>query len=148
MGDLFGQGGVVWVRRQAVLQVVHLLHGVQRRGKGQLHRGVDVQRRVQAGVLFQIAAGHAGAKGGIARVRQAFAAQDTQKRCFAGAVCTDNADAVAALDPGVDVLQDFVFTKAFAQVLQFQQHGGVSSLFLYRFHNDAAALCKRQRHTA
>ena len=57
-------------------------------------------------------------------------------------------DAVAALDPGVDVLQDFVFTKAFAQVLQFQQHGGVSSLFLYRFHNDAAALCKRQRHTA
>jgi len=81
-------------------------------------------------------------------VRQAFAAQDTQKRCFAGAVCTDNADAVAALDPGVDVLQDFVFTKAFAQVLQFQQHGGVSSLFLYRFHNDAAALCKRQRHTA
>ena len=62
--------------------------------------------------------------------------------------CTDDADAVAALDPGVDVLQDFVFTKAFAQVLQFQQHGGVSSLFLYRFHNDAAALCKRQRHTA
>ena len=64
-------------------------------------------------------------------------------------------DAVAALDPGVDVLQNFMFAKAFAQVLQFQQHGGVSSPLLYPlfryfafFHNDAAALGERQRHTA
>ena len=64
-------------------------------------------------------------------------------------------DAVAALDPGVDVLQNFMFAKAFAQVLQFQQHGGVSSPLLYPllryvafFHNDAAALRERQRHTA
>ena len=64
-------------------------------------------------------------------------------------------DAVAALDPGVDVLQDFMFAKAFAQVLQFQQHGGVFSPLLCPllryfafFHNAAAALGERQRHTA
>ena len=64
-------------------------------------------------------------------------------------------DAVAALDPGVDVLQNFMFAKAFAQVLQFQQHGGVSSPLLCPllryfafFHNAAAALGERQRHTA
>ena len=37
-------------------------------------------------------------------------------------------DAVAALDPGVDVLQNFMFAKAFAQVLQFLQHGRQNQL--------------------
>ena len=155
VGDFLGQGCVMRVCSQAALQVVHLLHGVQRRGEGQFHRGVNVQRGGQARVLLQIATGHAGAKGSIACIGQALAAQDAQQRGFAGAVCANDADAVAALDPGVDVLQNFMFAKAFAQVLQFQQHGGVSSPLLCPllryfafFHNAAAALGERQRHTA
>ena len=64
-------------------------------------------------------------------------------------------DAVAALDARVHIPQYLVFAEALAQVLQFQQHGGVSSPLLYPllryfafFHNDAAALGERQRHTA
>ena len=122
VGNLFGQFGVVRVGSQLFLQGFHLLHRVQRRSEHQFHRGVDIQRWIEPGVLFQISGRHAGAKGGVARVGQTLAAQNTQKRRFAGAVCTNNADAVAALDARVHIPQYLVFAEALAQVLQFQQH--------------------------
>ena len=122
VSDLFGQHGVVRVGSQLLLQHVHLLHGVQRRGEYQFHRGVDVQRRVKPGILLQVARRHAGAEGRVARVWQALTAENTQERRLAGTVSTDDADAVAALHPSIYIAQYLVFAEALAKVLKFQQH--------------------------
>ena len=111
---------------QLLLQTFHLLHGIQCRGEHQLHRGINIKRGVQSGILLQIAGGHAGAERRIPRIRQALAAQDAQERCLAGAVGADNADAVAALHPGCHIVQYLVFAEALAQILKFQQHSGTS----------------------
>ena len=114
VGDLLGQRGVVGGVRQLCLQGVHAGQGVQRRGKHQLHGGVDVKVGVQPGVLLQIPHGHAGAERRITAVGQAFAAKNAQQRGFAGAVGADHTDAVPFFNGGVDIAQHLVLAKAFA----------------------------------
>ena len=114
VGDFFGQFRIVRVCGQLLLQRVHLLHGVKRRGKDQPHCGIDVQRRVQPGVLLKVAGGHAGAERGISGVGQALAAEDPQKRRLAGAVGTDDADTIPALDTCIYITQYLVFAEALA----------------------------------
>ena len=101
---------------QLLLQTFHLLHGIQRRGEHQLHRGIDIKRGVQSGILLQIAGGHAGAERRVPRIGQALAAQYAQERCLAGAVGADNADAVAALEER-EMSCDIVFLEASDEVL-------------------------------
>ena len=112
--DLIGQLCIVGIGSQLLLQTFHLLHGIQRRGEHQLHRGIDIKRGVQSGILLQIAGGHAGAERRVPRIGQALAAQYAQERCLAGAVGADNADAVAALHPGCHIMQYLVFAEALA----------------------------------
>ena len=114
MGDFLGQGGIMRGGCQLLLQRFHFLHGVQRRGEYQLHRGVNIQRRVQPGILLQIAGGHPGSKGGIARVWQALSAENPQQRGLSGAVCTNDTDAVTSLHTGIYILQYLVFAEALA----------------------------------
>ena len=128
VGDFFRQRRIVRVGGKLPLQRVHLLHGIQRRGENKFHRSVDIQRRVQPSVLLQIPGRHTGAERRVSGVRQALPAQNAQKRCLAGAVRTDDADAVAAFHTGVYITQYLVFAEAFAKVLKFQQHSGTSSI--------------------
>ena len=86
------------------MQRFQLLHRLQGRRKRQAHRAIYIQRGVQMRVLLQIPAGHAAAESGLPFVWLALAIQNTQKGRLAGTVGADNADAVAALHAGVDIL--------------------------------------------
>ena len=69
---------------------------------------------VQPGVLLKVAGSHAGAERGISGVGQALAAENPQKRRLAGAVGTDDADTVPALDTCIYITQYLVFAEALA----------------------------------
>ena len=109
---------------QFFLQRLQLLHGFQGRRKGQTHRSVYIQIRIQVGILLQISAGHTIAKRGRSRIRQGFPVQNPKKRRLTRSVGANNSDPVAALHTGIDIFQNFMFAKTFSQFLQFQQHNG------------------------
>ena len=98
--DLIRNSRVVVVSCQLLLQGLQLRHGVKRRLERKAHGFVNVFLRVKMTRLFQVAAGCPRRKGSVTGIGQAFAAQHTQERGFAGAVCTNNTNAVAAFHTG------------------------------------------------
>ena len=127
---LFQQRSILRRGRHPAFQNLHLRHGVQHMRKAGAHLAVDIQRRVEFCVLFQITEGNAVGHAELALVICIFAGQDLQQGRFARAVLADDADAVFPLDTGGDVVQDDLFTEALAQFFQMYQHCCSSNLLL------------------
>ena len=112
---VLGQQGSVFRRSgHAALQDLHLRHGVQHRRKGGAHLAVDIQRRVQLCVLFEVAQRHAMGHAELTLVVLIFAGEDLQQRRLARTVLAHDADAVLFLDAGRHIVQDDLFAKALA----------------------------------
>ena len=117
---LFQQRRVAGARGHLALHHLHLGHGVQHRRKGRAHLAVDVQRRVQFGVLGQITHRDAVGQAELAGIVGVFTGQDLEQGRFAGAVLAHNADAVLPLDAGRHVFQHDLLPKALADLFQIQ----------------------------
>ena len=119
---LFQQGGVGGAGGHLPLQHLHLLHGVQHRGKGGAHLPVDVQGDVQFGVLRQIPHRDPVGQAELARIVGVFTGQDLEQGGLAGAVLAHDADAVLPLDAGRHIFQHHLLPKGLADLFQIHQH--------------------------
>ncbi len=80
--------------------------------------------RLQPGILRQVVDAHAAPHGNRAGVRAIQAGDHAQQGGLAAAVQADQADAVAAVDQQVDLVQQHALAKLLGDVLQRDQvHG-------------------------
>ena len=125
---LFQQRGILRAGGHSALQDLHLGHGIQHMGKAGAHLAVDIQRRVELCILFQIAQRHTMGHTELSLVVRILAGQDLQQGRFACAVLAHDADAVLPFDTGRDIMQDDLLAKALAQLFQMYQHCSFSNL--------------------